>query len=74
VRALSCCGIHSPTPSRKPLTIYWQALGSSHLDASSHSVMYDLGMGTGKVLIQAFLQFRNLRYVYGIELSLGRYM
>lgn len=31
-------------------------------------------MGTGKVLIQAFLQFRNLKYLFGIELSAGRYM
>jgi hypothetical protein len=30
-------------------------------------------MGTGKIAIQAFLQFRNLQYVYGIELSGGRY-
>ena len=33
-----------------------------------------MGMGTGKVAIQAFLQFRNLLYVYGIELSVGRYL
>ena len=30
-------------------------------------------MGTGKILIQAFLQFKNLRYIFGIELSAGRY-
>jgi hypothetical protein len=30
-------------------------------------------MGTGKILIQAFLQFKNLRYIFGIELSSGRY-
>jgi hypothetical protein len=30
-------------------------------------------MGTGKVVVQAFLQFRNLKFVYGIELSSGRY-
>jgi hypothetical protein len=36
-------------------------------------VLFDLGMGTGKVAIQAFLQFRNLQYVYGVELSAGRY-
>lgn len=33
-----------------------------------------MGMGTGKVAIQAFLQFRNLEYVYGVELSVGRYL
>jgi hypothetical protein len=35
--------------------------------------VFDLGMGTGKILIQAFLQFKNLRYVFGIELSQARY-
>mmetsp|Transcript_1814 Transcript_1814/g.2865 ORF Transcript_1814/g.2865 Transcript_1814/m.2865 type:complete len:670 (-) Transcript_1814:217-2226(-) len=51
-----------------------KALGPQHLKAATKSVLFDLGMGTGKILIQAFLQFRNLKYVYGIELSLGRYM
>ena len=32
-----------------------------------------MGMGTGKVAIQAFLQYRNLEYVFGVELSVGRY-
>ena len=50
-----------------------KALGSSRLAAGSASVLFDLGMGTGKVLIQAFLQFKNLRYAYGVELSSGRY-
>ena len=50
-----------------------KALGGSRLAAGSASVLFDLGMGTGKVLIQAFLQFKNLRYVYGVELSTGRY-
>jgi len=35
--------------------------------------LFDLGMGTGKIVVQAFLQFKNLRYVYGIELSSGRF-
>ena len=30
-------------------------------------------MGTGKILLQSFLQFKNLKYVYGVELSQGRY-
>lgn len=33
-----------------------------------------MGMGTGKVAIQAFLQYRNLVYVFGVELSVGRYL
>lgn len=50
-----------------------KALGSARMAANNAAVLFDLGMGTGKVLIQAFLQFKNLRYVYGIELSAGRY-
>ena len=32
-----------------------------------------MGMGTGKVAVQAFLQFPTLSRVYGVEISLGRY-
>jgi len=50
-----------------------KALGSKHLNASSARTLFDLGMGIGKVVIQAFLQYRNLEFVYGVELSAGRY-
>lgn len=50
-----------------------KALGPERLDAQNAETLFDLGMGTGKILIQAFLQFRNLRYIYGVELSAGRY-
>ena len=50
-----------------------KAFGSRRLRAETASVLFDLGMGTGKVAIQAFLQFSNLDYVYGIELSHGRF-
>jgi hypothetical protein len=50
-----------------------KAFGSSHLNAANAKVLFDLGMGTGKIAIQAFLQFRNLEYVYGVELSEGRF-
>lgn len=50
-----------------------QALGPKRMNAQEASTLFDLGMGTGKVVIQAFLQFRNLDFVYGIELSNGRY-
>ncbi len=36
-------------------------------------VLVDLGMGTGKVALQAFLQFGNLNRVVGVELSASRY-
>jgi len=51
-----------------------KALDGFHLDAAKAQVLFDMGMGTGKVAIQAFLQFRNLTYVYGVELSVGRYL
>lgn len=50
-----------------------QAFGAKRLDVQNASVLFDLGMGTGKILIQAFLQCKNLRYIFGIELSAGRY-
>mmetsp|Transcript_31399 Transcript_31399/g.69937 ORF Transcript_31399/g.69937 Transcript_31399/m.69937 type:complete len:955 (+) Transcript_31399:90-2954(+) len=50
-----------------------KALSPDRLDGASASVLFDLGMGTGKILVQAFLQFKNLRYIFGIELSAGRY-
>lgn len=50
-----------------------KALGPGRLGAHNASVLFDLGMGTGKVAIQSFIQFRNLTYVYGVELSEGRY-
>lgn len=50
-----------------------QALGRSHLCAESARCLVDLGMGTGKIVMQAFLQYRCLEYVYGVELSEGRF-
>lgn len=50
-----------------------KALDERHLDARRASSLYDLGMGTGKVAMQAFLQFPNLKRVYGVELSQARY-
>lgn len=50
-----------------------KAFGIERLNLSNASTLFDLGMGTGKILVQAFLQYRNLQYVYGVELSYGRY-
>lgn len=50
-----------------------KAFGSKRLEAHRAASLYDLGMGTGKIIIQAFLQFKNLRYIFGVELSQGRY-
>merc|ERR550534_1123601 len=35
---------------------------------------HDLGMGTGKMLVQTFLAFPNLEKCVGVELSKGRYL
>jgi len=47
-------------------------LDSAHLDGSSASVMYDLGMGLGRLIIQSFLQHPNLKKVIGVELCPSR--
>lgn len=48
-------------------------LDGDHLDASNAQVLYDLGMGVGKLCLQAFLQFPSLRLVLGVELAYSRY-
>ena len=48
-------------------------LDRDHLDASNAKVLYDCGMGTGKLALQAWLQYKNLEKVIGIELALSRY-
>ena len=48
-------------------------LGPSHLRAASASRLVDLGMGTGKLVIQAFLEHPNLEAVFGVELAPSRY-
>ena len=50
-----------------------KALGTRHLNAANCKTLFDMGMGIGKVVLQAFLQFRNLEFVYGVELSVGRF-
>ncbi len=50
-----------------------KALGDKHLDGKNASVCFELGMGTGKVALQAWLQLPNLRKVVGIELAPSRY-
>ena len=50
-----------------------RSFGSQALNAIDAEVLFDLGMGTGKVAIQAFLQYSNLSRVYGVEISVGRF-
>jgi len=45
-----------------------------HLCAAHSRTLYDLGMGTGKLALQTWLQFPNLERVVGIELAHSRYL
>jgi len=47
-------------------------LDKDHLHASSAKVLYDLGMGLGKLAMQAFLEYPNLDKVVGMELAYSR--
>merc|ERR550534_2468952 len=44
-----------------------------NLGAIRKKKFHDLGMGTGKMLVQTFLSFPNLDRCVGVELSKGRY-
>lgn len=48
-------------------------LDDDHMRAGRADVMLDLGSGTGKVCMQAFLTYSNLTRVIGIELSASRF-
>jgi hypothetical protein len=49
--------------------------GPNLLDVANASTLLDLGMGTGKVLVQAFLEsWPNLRTLVGVELAASRYL
>uniref|UniRef100_A0A6U4GL22 C2H2-type domain-containing protein n=1 Tax=Phaeomonas parva TaxID=124430 RepID=A0A6U4GL22_9STRA len=50
-----------------------KALSPARLHAKTRTTLIDLGMGTGKICIQAFLQYPNLTFVYGVELAESRY-
>lgn len=45
-----------------------------NLGAIRKKRFHDLGMGTGKMLVQSFLAFPNLDICVGVELSKGRYL
>jgi len=49
-----------------------KAICPGRLEGHHASVIYELGMGIGKVAMQCFLQFPNLERVYGVELSVAR--
>jgi len=44
-----------------------------HLRAASSKILYDLGMGCGKLILQAFEEFPALEKVVGVELASSRY-
>lgn len=49
-------------------------LDNSHLRAHAARRLFDLGMGTGKLCMQAWLMYTNLVEVHGIELAPSRYV
>lgn len=46
---------------------------SQHLNLANAKVVYDLGMGCGKVALQSFIEYENLDYVLGVELCASRF-
>lgn len=50
-----------------------RALDDDHLNGAECRVLIDLGCGIGKLATQSFIEFPNIKCVYGIELSKGRY-
>jgi hypothetical protein len=44
-------------------------MDENHLRAQAATILYDLGMGLGKLAMQAFLEFPNLKKVIGVELA-----
>lgn len=49
-----------------------KALDAQHLNAAAATSFYDLGMGLGKLAMQAFLAFPSLQKVVGVELARPR--
>mmetsp|Transcript_27084 Transcript_27084/g.63602 ORF Transcript_27084/g.63602 Transcript_27084/m.63602 type:complete len:280 (-) Transcript_27084:42-881(-) len=48
-------------------------LDTDHLNAAKAQVLFDMGMGVGKLVMQAFLQYPNLKLIRGIELAYSRF-
>lgn len=48
-------------------------LDADHLNAAKAQVLCDLGMGVGKLVMQAFLAYPNLKLIRGIELARSRF-
>lgn len=47
-------------------------LDDDHLYANNAGIIYDLGSGNGKLAMQAFLQYPNVRKVVGVEIAVSR--
>jgi len=50
-----------------------RAFDTEHLDGSSAETVYDFGMGLGKLLLQVYVTFPNIKKLVGVELSPSRY-
>eukprot|EP00475_Leptophrys_vorax_P032671 TRINITY_DN5070_c0_g1_i1.p2 TRINITY_DN5070_c0_g1~~TRINITY_DN5070_c0_g1_i1.p2 ORF type:complete len:501 (+),score=157.58 TRINITY_DN5070_c0_g1_i1:2042-3544(+) len=51
-----------------------RAFDKEHLDGANAEVIYDFGMGLGKLMLQVYLQFPNCKKFVGVELSPSRYI
>jgi len=51
-----------------------RAFDVEHLDASRADVIYDFGMGLGKLMMQAYMEYTNVTKFVGVELSPSRYI
>jgi hypothetical protein len=45
-----------------------------HMDATKSTTICDLGMGLGKLVMQAWLMHKGLKYALGVELARSRYL
>jgi hypothetical protein len=50
-----------------------RAFDAEHLNGYEATVIYDLGMGLGKMAMQAYLFFTNVTKVVGVELAASRF-
>ncbi|MDR3737705.1 MAG: hypothetical protein P4L40_01670, partial [Terracidiphilus sp.] len=57
--------LSSASPPPPPPAGITKLLSVDYLSAGTGSVLFDLGMGVGKFVLQAFVQYPNLKYIVG---------
>lgn len=71
-RASASCSSHC-SPRDAIAAGITKLMDTDHLHAARAQVLFDLGMGVGKLVMQAFLQYPNLKLIRGIELAYSRF-